>query len=129
MLGFLVLHCPSEFVQTHVHWVGDAIQPSHPLVAPFSSGLHSFPASDSFAVSQLLTLGGQSIRASASAIKPSSEYSGLISFQINWFDDWFDSLLAVQGTLKSCPAPQFESIISSALSFLYGPTPTSIDGY
>ena len=55
----------------------------------------SFLASESFPVSQLFTAGGQSIRASASA-NPSNEYSGLISFRIDWFD-----LLAVQGTLKS----------------------------
>ena len=46
-------------------------------------------------VSQLFTSGGQIIGASDSAISPSSEYSGLISFRIDWFD------LAVQGTLKS----------------------------
>ena len=50
-------------------------------------------------------------------------YSGLISFRIDWFD------LAVQGTLKSFPAPQFKSINSSALSLLYGPTLTSIHDY
>ena len=44
-------------------------------------------------------------------ISPSNEYSGLISFRIDWFD-----LLAAQGTLKSLPAPQFESINSSPLS-------------
>ena len=48
------------------------------------------------------------------SISPSSEYSGLISFKIDWFD-----LLAVQGTLKFSPTPQFESI-NSMLSFLYG---------
>ena len=50
------------------------------------------------------------------SISPSSEYSGLISFRIDWFH-----LLAVQGTLKSSPAPQFESIHSSMFSLLYGP--------
>ena len=45
-------------------------------------------------------------------ISPSSEYSGLISFKIDWFD-----LLAVQETLKSSPTPQFKSINSSALSY------------
>ena len=50
-------------------------------------------------------------------ISPSNEYSGLISFRIDWF-----ALLAVQGTQESSPAPQFESIHSSALSILYGPT-------
>ena len=57
-------------------------------------------------------------------ISPSNEYSGLISFRIDWFD-----LLAVQGALKSSPTPQFKSINSSALSFLYSPTLTSILDY
>ena len=60
--------------------------------APFSFCLLSFPRSGSFPVSQLLAAGGQSIGASASA---SYEYSGLISFRIDWFD------LAVQGTPKN----------------------------
>ena len=56
------------------------------------------------------------------SISPSNEYSGLISFRIDWLD-----LLAAQGTLKSLlPTPQFKSINSSALSFLYGPIFTSI---
>ena len=52
---------------------------------------------------------------------PSSAYSGLISFGIDWFD-----LLAVQATLTSSPTPQLKSINSSGLSLLYGPTLTSI---
>ena len=51
--------------QTHVHWVGDAIQPSHPVV-PFSSCLQCFPASGSFPMSQLFASGGHSIEVSAS---------------------------------------------------------------
>jgi len=58
------------------------------------------------------------------SISPSSEYSGLISFRIDWLD-----LLAVQGTLKSSPTPQFKSISSLALSFLYSPTLTFIHDY
>ena len=50
----------------------------------------------------------------------SNEYSGLISFRMDWFD-----LLAVQGTFKSSPIPQFKSISSSVLSFLHSPTLTS----
>ena len=57
----------SEFAQTHVHWVGNAIQPSHPLLFPSLPCLLSFPASGSFLMSQLFTSGGQSIGASASA--------------------------------------------------------------
>ena len=58
------------------------------------------------------------------SISPSCEYSGLISFRIDWFD-----LLAVPGTLKSSPTPQFKSINSSELGFLYCPTLTSIHDY
>ena len=56
----------SELAQTHVHQVGDAIQPSHPVV-PFSSCPQSFQASGSFTMSQLFASGGQSIGVSASA--------------------------------------------------------------
>ena len=72
----------------------------HPTISssavPFSSHLQSFPASGSFPVSQFLASGGQSTGASASAISPSNDYSGLISFRMDWLD-----LLAIQGTLMS----------------------------
>ena len=57
-------------------------------------------------------------------ISPSNEHPGLISFRMDWLD-----LLAVQGTLESSPIPQFKSINSSAFSFLYSPTLTSIHDY
>ena len=63
--GFPVLHYLLEFAQTHVHWVGDAIQPSHPLSSPC---LHSFPGSGSFPMSLLFASGGHSLEASASAL-------------------------------------------------------------
>ena len=93
--GFPVHHQRLEFTQTHVHWVRDAIQPSHPLLSPsppaFSlsqhqglfqwvSSSHQWPKYWSFSFS----------------IIPSSEHPGLISFRMDWLD-----LLAVQGTLKS----------------------------
>ena len=62
-------------------------------VVPFSSCLQSFPASGFFPVSHFFTSGGQSV--GSLSISPSNEYSGLISFMVDWFD------LAVQGTLKS----------------------------
>ena len=65
--GFPVFHYLPEFAQTHVHWVSDAIQPSHPLLPPFSSCLQSFPASGSFPRSRLFASGGQSFGASAAA--------------------------------------------------------------
>ena len=64
--GLPVYHQLPEFTQTHFHWVGDAIQPSHPVL-PFSSCLQSFPASGSFPVSQFFASGGQSIGVSALA--------------------------------------------------------------
>ena len=64
--GLPVHHQLPEFTQTHVHWVGDAIQPSHPVV-PFSSCPQTLPASGSFPMSQLFASGGQSIGVSALA--------------------------------------------------------------
>ena len=61
-----VHHQLPETIQTHVHWVGDAIQPSHPSVVPFSSCPQSFPASGAFQMSPFFTSGGQSIDVSAS---------------------------------------------------------------
>ena len=95
--------CPSS------QWCHPTISSS---VIPFSSCPQSFPASESFPMSRFFTSGGQSTRISASAISPSNEYSGLISF---WMDKL--NLLAVQGTLKSILQYQFKSINSLALSF------------
>ena len=93
--GFPVHHQLSELAQTRVHWVGDAIQPSYLLLPPsllalnlsqhlglfqWVGSLHQWPKYWSFSF----------------IISPSNEYSGLISFWIDWFD-----LLAVQGTFKS----------------------------
>ena len=86
--GFPVHHRHLEFTQTHVHWVRDAIQPSHPVV-PFSSCPQSLPASESFLMSQLFAWGGQSIGVSALAsVLPKntqdwspSEWTGWISLQ------------------------------------------------
>ena len=96
MPGFPVLHHLPEPAQTHVHWVSDAIRLSHPLSPPSSPTFNLSQHHWSFPVSQLIASGGQSIGASASAFSPSHQYSGLISFRIDWFD-----LLAVKGTLKN----------------------------
>ena len=58
------------------------------------------------------------------SFSPSSEYSGLISFRIDWFDP-----CSPRDSQESSPIPQFKSINSSALSFLYSPTLTSIHDY
>ena len=82
--GLPVHHQLPEFTQTHVHWVSDAIQPSHPLLSPSppapNPSQHQRPKYWSFSFS----------------IIPSNEHPGLISFRMDWLD-----LLAVQGTLKT----------------------------
>ena len=88
--GFLVHHQLPEFTQTHVHQVSDAIHPFHPLSSP-SPPPSIFPSIGVFSNGSVLH-----IRSFSFSNSPSSEYSGLISFRIDWLD-----LLAVQGTLKS----------------------------
>ena len=89
--GFSVLHYLPESAQTHVHWVDDAIQPSHPLSSPCPHALNLSQQQGLFH-----WVGSLHQSVGVRSISPSSEYSGFISFRINWFD-----LLAVQGTLKS----------------------------
>ena len=67
ILGFPVLHCLLELVQTYIHWVGDAIQPSHSPLTHFSSYPQSFPASGPFPMNWLFASCSQSIKTSASA--------------------------------------------------------------
>ena len=72
--------------------------------------------------SQLFTSGGLSTRASASTStsRPFNEYSGLISFRMDWFD------LAIQGTSRVCSSTTMQKHHSSVLSLLYGPALTSV---
>ena len=87
--GFPVHRQLPELAQTHVHWLGDAIQ-YHPVI-PFSSCLQSFLASGSFPVSQLFTSGGQSIGASASAS------ASVLQMNIqDWFPLGLTSLISLQ---------------------------------
>ena len=69
-------------------------------------------------MSWLFTSGSQTIGASASASVLPMEYSGLISFRI----DWFDLLESPRDSQESSPAPKFENISSLALSLPHGPT-------
>ena len=82
----------------------------HPLLLPPSI----FPSIRVFSNKSVLPIRWPKYRSFSINIHPSNEYSGLISFRMDWLD-----LLAVQGTLKSLLQPQFKSINSSALSFLY----------
>ena len=97
MPGFPVHHQLPELTYTHVHWVSDAIQPSHPLSSPFPQAFN-LPASGSFQMSQFFTSGSlsQALRSFSFKISLSKEHPGLISFRMHQLD-----LLAVQGTLKS----------------------------
>ena len=95
MPGFPVPHCLLEFAQTHVHLVSDAIQPSHPL-PPLLLLPSVFPSIRVFSNESALCIRWPKYWSFSFSISPSNEYSGLISFRIDWFD-----LLSVQGTLKS----------------------------
>ena len=125
--GLPVHHQLPEFTQTHVHWVGDAIQldermPSHPLSSPLLPP-SVFPSIRVFSNESVLHIRWPKDWSFSFSISPSSEHSGLIFFRMNWLD-----LLAVQGTLKSL-LQHHKSIISLVLSFLYGPNLTSIHDY
>ena len=106
--------CPSN------RWCHPTILSS---VNPFSC-LQSFPASGSFQMSQFFSSGDQSIGASASASVPPMNIQ-------DWFPLGLTSLSSLQSKdfQESSPTPQFKSINSSAFSFLYSPTFTSIQDY
>ena len=89
--GLSVHHQLPDFTQTHVHWVGDAIQPSHPLSPPTPP---AFSLSQHQGLFQWFGSWWPKYRSFSFSISPFSEYSGLISFRMNWFN-----LLAVQETL------------------------------
>ena len=93
--GLPVHHQLPEFTQTHVHRVGDAIQPSHPLTPPSP---RAFSLSQHQGLFQWVSSSHQVARVRELQLQHQSfsEYSGLVSFKIDWFD-----LLALQGTLKS----------------------------
>ena len=93
--GLPVHHQLLDFTQTHVHRVGDAIQPSHPLCPLFL--LPPIPPSIIvFSNESTLHIRWPKDWSFCFSSNPSNEYSELISFRIDWFD-----LLAVQGTLRS----------------------------
>ena len=94
-LGFPIHHQLLEFTQTHVHWVSDAIQPSHPLSSP-SPPTFNLSQHQVFSNGSVLRIRWPKYWSFSFSISPSNEYSGLISFRMDWLD-----LLAVQGTLKS----------------------------
>ena len=121
--GVPVLHHLPEFAPTHILWVGDAFYSSL-YVVPFSSCPQSFPASGSFPVSWLFTLGGRSIGSSASAsILP-------MSIQ-GWFPLGLTGLISLlsRGLSRVFSSNTIPSINSLVLSLLYGPALTPIYEY
>ena len=123
MPGLPVHHQLPEFNQTHVHWVSDVIQPSHPL---------SYPSPHAFNLSHHQGL--------FKWVSSSHQVSKVLEFQLqnqstqrifrsdSFRKDWLD-VIAVQGILKSFATSRFKSINSSGFSFIYNPTFTSIHDY
>ena len=117
--GFIVLHHLLEFA--HVHMSIESVMPSNHLILCCPLLLFSiFPGIRVFTYESPLHIRWPKSWSFSFSISPSNEYSGLISFRIDWFD-----LLAVQGTLKNLL--QHQSLKASIL--IYGPTITYIDDY
>ena len=124
MSGFPVHHQPPEFTQTQVHWVDDAMQPSHPL---------SSPSPPAFSLTQHQGL--------FRWVSSSHRVAKVLQFQLQhqsfqWIfrtdfilDELVGSPCTPGNTQYSSLTPQFKSISSSLLSFLYNPTLTSIHDY
>ena len=121
--GFPVYHQLPELAQTNAHWVSDAIQPPH-LLSP--------PSPPAFSLSQhqglFQWMSSSIIRwpkywSFSFSISPSNKYGGWISFRMDWIP------CSPRNPQESSPTPQFKSINSSVLSFLYSTTLTSIHDY
>ena len=118
--GLPVHHQLLESIQTQVHRVGDAVQLSilcHPLLLPPSI----FSSISVFSNELVLLIRWSKYCSFSFSISPSNEYSELISLGLT---GWIS--LQSKGLQESSPTPQFKSINSSVLSFLYSPTLTSI---
>ena len=122
--GLAVHHQLPESTQTHIHWVGDAIQPSHPLSSPSPPACSLSQHQDLF-----------------KSVSSSHEVAKVLEFQLqDQSFQWTPRTDLLQNGLvgspcspidsqKSSPTPQFKTISSSVLSFLYSPTLTSIHDY
>ena len=113
--GLPVHHQLPELAQTHVHWVGDASQPSHPL---------SSPSPPAFNLSQQVSSSHQV----AKVLEFQLQHQPLQRiFRTDFLWNWLvGSPCSPRDSQESSPAPQFKSISSSALSFLYSPALTSV---
>ena len=116
----VVFHCLPKFAQTHVHWVGDAIQSSHPLSSSYPPAFNPSQLQGLFQwigsldqVAKVLELQHQSF-----------QWIFRLDFLWGFWRLW--SLCCPKDSQESSPAPQFESINFSAFSLFYGPTLTSV---
>ena len=124
MPGFPIPHHLPEFAQVHVHWIGDAIQLSHPLS-------HSSPSAFNLSQHQGLFQWVGSFHQVAKVLELQLWHQSFQwIFRIDLLQDWLVwSPCSPRNSHESFPAPQFRSINSSMLSLLYGPTLTSVHDY
>ena len=121
---FPIHHQLSEFTQTHVHWISDAIQPSHPLLPPSSP---TFNLSQHQGLFQWVSPLHQVAKVFEFQLQHQSFYW---IFRTDFLEDGLvGSPCSPRDSQESSPTPQFKSINSSVLSFLYSPTLTSICDY
>ena len=121
--GLPIPHQLPEFTQTQVHWVGDTIQPSHPLLSPSLLAFH-LSSIRVFSNESALRIRWPKDWIFSFNISPSNEHPGLSP--LGW-TGWIS--LLPKDSQESSPTPQFKSINSSAFRFLYSPTLTSIHDY
>ena len=124
MPGLPVHHQLLEFAHIDVHWVSDAIQPSHHLSSPSAAAFNLSQHQGLFKMSQLFASGGQSIGVSTSTlVLPMNTQDWFLLGWTGW------SSCCSRDSQESSPTPQFKIINSLALSFYYSPTLTSIKNF
>ena len=128
MSDFPVLCYLPEFAQTHIHWIGDAIQPSHPLLSPFPS---PSPLALNLSQHQVLFHWVYSLHQVAKMLEFQLQHQFFQwTFRIDFLWDWLVwSPCSPRDSQESSPALQFKSINFSALSLFYGPILTSVHDY
>ena len=123
MPGLSVHHQLPEFTQTHIHRISDAIQPSHPLSSPSPPAPNPSQHEGLFQWVNSSAWGGQSIGVSALAsVLPKNTQSDLLQ-------NGLVGSCSPRDSQESSPTPQFKSINSSVVNFVYSPTLTSIHDY
>ena len=123
MPGLPVHHQLPELAQTHVHWVGDVIQPFHPLSPPSPP---AFNLSQHQGLFQWVTSSCQVAKILELQLQHQS-FQWIFRTDFLW--DWLVWSCSPRDSQDSSPTPQFKNSNSSALSFLYGPTLTAIHDY